>query len=148
MGMLRHDEFLIYFYRLKDTPNSEIIKSKTNDLDPEVYTFVGTYRRAFVGDMQQKIDEMQQRDNMRHYAETGGRSSGFYDPVIIRTVQVVYRKRPSIFRRIVLFYNMLKRKIRLYMNKGNEKKYFSEVFREVDEESNDFFNEIFNKQND
>lgn len=48
----------------------EVFFSKTKDLNDEYYKFMGTYRQAFVGDMQEKLDKAYGHSNMRHYAET------------------------------------------------------------------------------
>lgn len=48
----------------------ELFFSKTNDLNDEYYKFKGTYRPAFVGDMQEKLDKAYGHSNMRNYAET------------------------------------------------------------------------------
>lgn len=73
----------------------EVFNTLTNDLDEEFYKPIGTYRRAFVGDMQEKIDAAMQRNMMEYYAKNCGR----YTEHIWHTVKIEVRV--NIFKQFV-----------------------------------------------
>lgn len=73
MEMLRNEAPLKYMYKcIKDKGDyvkGEVFCSLPFD-DKKHFVQVGTFRQAFVGDMQEKINEDMKMDVMRHYAET------------------------------------------------------------------------------
>jgi hypothetical protein len=47
--------------------------SENPDLSTENFKCIGTYRKAFIGNMQERINKAMQRDMMKYYAENCGR---------------------------------------------------------------------------
>jgi hypothetical protein len=121
LGMLRDEPELLYIYEcIKVGGNSsscqkgEVIFRESKELDEEYYKLIGTYRRAFVGDMQKKLDEAMECSNMERYAKS---DSGLIPEHIYHT-EVVYVK-ITLFEQ---FRNWVKNKIVDYIKKKHKEK--------------------------
>lgn len=112
----RDDEELFYVYAdiaMLEKGILDTVKSKTNDLDPAKYKFLHTYRPAFIGDMQEKLDEAMQTNMMEYYAHNCGR----YTEYVWNTVTI--EKTVSIF---FFIKRWIKEKMEKYKKKIEEKK--------------------------
>ena len=107
--MLRDEPELLYMYeyikvdRSKKEDLSHVIPDEwnigdmiytTNPLmDKQYYKFVATYRRAFVGDMQEKFDKAYKINNMKNYVDSAG---GKHVEYITKYKEVIIKE--NIFR--------------------------------------------------
>jgi hypothetical protein len=77
--MLKEEPKLLYIYEvMKKDPTypyhrvGEWIETEYDKMDKEFYRMVGTYRRAFIGDMQEKFDKAWMCKNMEQFAKSVG----------------------------------------------------------------------------
>lgn len=121
--MEREEQPLLYIYEVikKDNPTNDVVgdwMSSINDNpSAEFYRPVGTFRKAFIGDMQEKFDMAYARDNMRNFAEKCGQGKN----VVFNKYIIKYRKPVSLYRKV-------KRKILLYFRERSATRYFDEIF--------------------
>ena len=84
MGMLKNEPPIIYMYKCikskGDWSQGDVFTHPADDLDSNYFIPIGTYRKAFIGDMQERIDEAMKMDVMKHYAET---VPGFVSQLIV-----------------------------------------------------------------
>ena len=115
------ESFYLYEVIAKNNPHKDqlgrVIRSRTNDLNPKFYKFIGTQRYAFVGDMQADFDKYYQRNNMRHFAV----SVKPIEPYVLPRRIIKYRKPVSLYRRI-------KRRILIYFRDRRASNYFNDLF--------------------
>ena len=98
--MFREEQPLLYIYKVtEETENhplkGELFNSKKADLNDGV-TLIGKYRHAFVGNMQEWLDKIYQRDNMREYAENVKPCSNYFEKAYIGDI----KKKEFLFLRI------------------------------------------------
>jgi len=88
MGLLKEEPALLYMYeyikedRSKKEDLTKVIPDEWNigdmiyttnpSMDKNYYKFAATYRRAFIGDMQEQIDKANQCNSMKVYAMSKG----------------------------------------------------------------------------
>lgn len=119
-----------------------IVHTSTRELDndTEHYRFLGSYRRAFVGDMQEKLNEVFKTDLMRRFAEqhSVNPSTFVIREVIVRQSfpQYMKEKRQDFFSSIQKFFNFRKR-----MQDNKIKKEHKKRVKEDKEFFDTFFNE-------
>jgi hypothetical protein len=121
--MEKEEQAIHYFYKVikNDNPTNAVVGewicTSDDKLSDEFYKPVGTFRRAFIGDMQKKFDIAYSINNMENFARTvkQGRETFIYEQII------KYRKPVSLYRRI-------KRRILIYFRERSERRYFKEVF--------------------
>lgn len=121
--MKREEQPLLYIYEVikKDYPTNDVVgdwmSSIYDNSSTEFYKPVGTFRKAFIGDMQEKFDMAYARDNMRNFAEKCGQGKN----VVFNKYIIKYRKPVSLYRKV-------KRKILLYFRERSATRYFDEIF--------------------
>lgn len=127
MPLLRDEPEDLYLYEViaKDNPNQDWVGStvlrKTKDEDPKFYRFIAIQRDAFVGNMQEDFDRYYRCNNMENFAKTVGQGK---QTVIYRNI-IKYRKSISLYRKI-------KRRILMYFRDKQDDNYFNNLFNKQD----------------
>lgn len=119
LGMLKKEPKLLYYYQYIKQDEDRVVKdgwknkkdelvdcyrigetfsSEEADKNPEFYKFVCTIRQAFVGDMQEKLNEIYGTDLLRYYAETKENNRRVIP--ILSSTKIIYVEKPSLFKRI------------------------------------------------
>lgn len=69
LGILKDEPKTLYIYEcLDEEVGIGLLWSEKSDLDPTKYKFIHTYRRAFIGDMQEKLNRAHGTNLMEQYA--------------------------------------------------------------------------------
>ena len=83
--MQKEEPELEYWYKcikldpkIKSSRVGEWFTTTRNDLNLEYYKLLGTYRKAFIGDMQEKLNTAYQTNLMKEFAEQGHQNIPVY----------------------------------------------------------------------
>ena len=162
-SLLKNKPELEYWYEcIKLDPENkpikigELIKTTQENINPEYYKLIATYRKAHIGDLQQQLNECFGRDLMKEFAENGhGNIPVYYtryEKIYIRETILDSLKR--YFKNKINISSFLKKInfIKKYKNKKEENFYlenilFGEKQKDISASSKvkEFFN--YNKEN-
>ena len=137
--MLREEPELLYMYeyikvdRSKKEDLSHVIPEEWNIgdmiytttplMDKQYYKFVATYRRAFVGDMQKRLDVIMKRDNMLAFCRSKENNNTRVE--YKEKIVYIHVERPSLFKKIISYIFKGRVGDELFLEKKLEKEHVS-----------------------